>query len=92
MIINYNIWIILKNGYNLKFWNDPLEQNDSIPTNMYLSLGNRSEKSEPGVKNLSKPLVEVAAEQKHVNYHLCLFHYQLVRILYLIVNIFSLAP
>ena len=33
-----------------------------------------------------KLLVELAAEQKHVNYHLCLFQYQLIRILFLIVK------
>ena len=32
----------------------------------------------------AKQLVELAAEQKNVNYYLCLFHYQLIRILYLI--------
>jgi hypothetical protein len=32
----------------------------------------------------NKQLVEIAAEQKHVNYFLCLFHSQLIRILYLI--------
>ena len=42
----------------------------------------------------SKQLVEVASEQKHVNYHLCLFQYQLVRILYLTIryNLKSVRP
>ncbi len=42
----------------------------------------------------SKQLVELAAEQKHINYFLCLFHYQLIRILYLIIkyNIKSAKP
>jgi hypothetical protein len=42
----------------------------------------------------SKLLVELASEQKHVNYHLCLFHYQLIRILYLIskYNMKSVRP
>ena len=39
----------------------------------------------------SKLFVELAAEQKHVNYHLCLFHYQLIRILYLIVK-YNMKP
>ena len=42
------------------------------------NLFNASSTSSP------KLLVELASEQKHVNYHLCLFHYQLIRILYLI--------
>ena len=34
----------------------------------------------------NKLLVEVASEQKPINYHLCLFHYQHIRILYLVVK------
>lgn len=59
-----------------------------------LSLGNqtRTEKSnDSSSHNGSKQLVELAAEQKHVNYHLCLFHYQLVRILYLVIK-YNIKP
>lgn len=43
-----------------------------------VNLKNSSEKC--------KQLVELAAEQKPINYHLCLFQYQLIRILLLIVK------
>jgi hypothetical protein len=41
--------------------------------------------------NPVKQLVEQAAEQKHVNYHLCVFHYQLIRILFFIMK-FNIKP
>jgi hypothetical protein len=64
---------------------------------MYLnmSVGNQSRTDKPSdsspSSNSSKQLVEKAAEQKHINYHLCLFHTQLVKILYLIVK-YNIKP
>jgi hypothetical protein len=51
---------------------------------MVEKLSLTSNQSEIKSSSSSKQLVELAAEQKQANYHLCLFHYQLVRILYLI--------
>lgn len=57
---------------------------------MILNLASGSNSStdiQGKIKNSSsKQLVEMAAEQKHVNYQLCLFQYQLIRILFLIVK------
>ena len=64
---------------------------------MYLnmSVGNQSRTDKPNTdsspSHSSKQLVETAAEQKHINYHLCLFHNQLVKILYLIVK-YNIKP
>jgi hypothetical protein len=55
---------------------EPESASDNKRLNASSSISNFS--------SFQKPLVEIAAEQKHVNYHLCLFHYQLLRILYLI--------
>ena len=65
--------------------NSNLTNNDASNSNIKSSLSNFS---------YSKQLVETAAEQKHINYYLCLFHYQLIRILYLIIkyNIKSAKP
>ena len=65
--------------------NSNSNNNDTSNSNIKSSLANFS---------YSKQLVETAAEQKHVNYYLCLFHYQLIRILYLIIkyNIKSAKP
>ena len=41
--------------------------------------------------NVVKQVIEQAAEQKHVNYHLCVFHSQLIRILYFIMK-FKIKP
>ena len=69
----------------------------------YLSLTsihfNDSLKQDPNngsisMATTSKQLVELAAEQKSINYFLCLFHSQLIRILYLTAkyNIKSVKP
>lgn len=91
--------------YLIKFWKDFIDYNDltSVSTNMLLSLSNNDtslalSKTKPSSSSLSsmsgsgsKQLVELAAEQKHVNYHLCAFHYQLVRMLFLIIK-FNMKP
>jgi hypothetical protein len=72
-----------------------------IPTNLIINSSsissdssNANNKSSIANFSYSKQLVETAAEQKHINYYLCLFHYQLIRILYLIIkyNIKSAKP
>ncbi len=68
-----------------------------ISTNLIINsntINNDSSKSSLASLSYSKQLVETAAEQKHINYYLCLFHYQLIRILYLIIkyNIKSAKP
>lgn len=83
---------------SFKFWKDQvdtLSDITSISTNMILSLAsNTSALSVEKPKSASKQLVELAAEQKHINYNLCSFHYQLIRILYLIAkyNMKSVKP
>ncbi|RNA40948.1 rab3 GTPase-activating non-catalytic subunit-like, partial [Brachionus plicatilis] len=73
-----------------RFWKDIADYSELgfIPTNMILNLASGSSSptdTQGKIKNSSnKQLVELAAEQKPVNYHLCLFQYQLIRILYLI--------
>jgi hypothetical protein len=39
----------------------------------------------------NKQLVELAAEQKYINYHLCLFHYQFIRLLYFLIK-YNIKP
>ncbi len=77
-----------------KFWNDHSEF-DNVATASFLSLNSLyyDETTSKQDTNYALPitvtpkqLVELAAEQKHVNYSLCLFHSQLIRILYLIVR------
>lgn len=84
-----------------QFWKDHVEYGDMnlIPTNMFLSLGKSETTSTSSdklssINNSNKPLVEIASDQKHINYHLCLFQYQIVRILYLIqkYNLKSVRP
>lgn len=60
---------------------------------MYLNLSsNRAETKSIEASNFNhKQLVELAAEQKYVNYHLCSFHCQLVRILYLVIK-YNIKP
>jgi hypothetical protein len=67
-----------------------------ISTNLILSLANTQmysinipnnfELNSSTKINNGKQLAETASEQKPVNYHLCLFQYQLIRILYLIIK------
>ena len=54
-------------------------------------LANKSIINNSSTPLSSKLFVELASEQKHVNYHLCLFHYQLIRILYLIAK-YNMKP
>lgn len=88
----------------IKFWKDFIDYNDmnSVNTNLFLTLSNSdaslalgksgsSTNSLSSLASSSKQLVELAAEQKFVNYHLCAFHYQLIRMLYLIIK-FNMKP
>ena len=64
------------------------------PSSLSTILDATNKNPPPSSSNASKLFVEQAAEQKNINYHLCLFHYQLIRILYLIVkyNMKSVKP
>ena len=65
-----------------------LPQAHSVVSELYNSETSSSfyNNTNSSVISSSKQFVELAAEQKYVNYHLCLFHYQLVRILFFIMK------
>jgi hypothetical protein len=84
---------------NFKFWKDSDELNDInfIPPEIIFScspdtLINQTE--EKSALCVGKQLIELASEQKHINYQLCLFQYQLLRILFLAIkyNMKSVKP
>ena len=67
---------------------------ESTSTTTMTTSNTTSTTAQNSIINSTKPLVELACEQKYVNYHLCLFQYQLIRILYLTIryNLKSVRP
>jgi hypothetical protein len=98
-----NLFII----YFYKFWKNANEYSDiGFVSHMFSDSFDKSslrKESETFVEESSefkfisisnKQLVESAAEQKHINFHICLLQYQLIRIIYLIIkyNMKSVKP
>lgn len=76
---------------NDKFW---LIENNSQLNEDLINQSLNDPLKPTSLANDTKSLSEKSAEQKHINYHLCLFHTQLVRVLLFIIkfNIKTIRP